>query len=53
MYDRYQLPLLIAENGLVAKDVVTDDGHIHDGVDLDEYPQKGQEDNWHEYIVVI
>lgn len=30
MYDRYQLPLFIAENGLGAKDVVSDDGYIHD-----------------------
>ena len=31
MYDRYQLPLFIAENGLGARDELTPDGKIHDG----------------------
>ncbi len=30
LYDRYSLPLMIAENGLGAKDVLTSDGKVHD-----------------------
>ena len=30
MYDRYRKPLFVAENGLGAKDVVSEDGHVHD-----------------------
>lgn len=30
LYDRYQKPLFIVENGLGAKDTVTEDGKIHD-----------------------
>lgn len=30
MYDRYQLPLFIAENGIGAHDVLTEDGRVHD-----------------------
>lgn len=30
MYDRYNLPLFIAENGLGARDRVAEDGQIHD-----------------------
>ena len=30
LYDRYQLPLFVAENGLGAKDVLTEDKKIHD-----------------------
>lgn len=30
LYDRYQIPLMIAENGLGANDQLTNDGHIHD-----------------------
>lgn len=30
IYDRYRIPLFIVENGLGAKDVVTEDGKIHD-----------------------
>jgi len=30
MYDRYQLPIMIAENGLGARDVLEKDGKIHD-----------------------
>lgn len=30
MYDRYNLPLFIAENGIGARDVVAEDGKIHD-----------------------
>jgi 6-phospho-beta-glucosidase len=30
IYDRYQIPLLVIENGLGAKDIVESDGTIHD-----------------------
>lgn len=30
LYDRYRLPLMIVENGMGAKDVVEEDGSIHD-----------------------
>jgi len=30
LYDRYQVPLLIAENGLGQEDFISDDGKIHD-----------------------
>lgn len=30
MYDRYHLPLFVAENGLGANDTVTEDGKVHD-----------------------
>lgn len=30
LYDRYRKPLFIVENGLGAKDTLTDDGHVHD-----------------------
>lgn len=30
LYDRYQLPLMVAENGLGARDILEADGHIHD-----------------------
>lgn len=30
IYDRYQLPLLVTENGLGAYDTLTEDGEIHD-----------------------
>lgn len=29
-WDRYRLPIFIAENGLSALDEVTEDGHVHD-----------------------
>lgn len=35
IYDRYHLPLLITENGLGAKDILTDDGQIHDEYRID------------------
>ena len=35
VYDRYQLPVFIAENGLGAKDVVEEDGSIHDPYRID------------------
>ena len=34
-YDRYQVPLMIVENGLGAADVVEDDGSIHDDYRID------------------
>ena len=30
LYDRYQIPLLIVENGLGAHDILNEDGSIHD-----------------------
>ncbi len=35
LYDRYQVPLFIVENGLGAKDVVEADGSIHDDYRID------------------
>ncbi|MBC2255530.1 family 1 glycosylhydrolase [Listeria ivanovii] len=35
MYDRYQLPIFIAENGLGAYDTVGEDGSIHDDYRID------------------
>ncbi|OEH82943.1 6-phospho-beta-glucosidase [Enterococcus rivorum] len=35
LYDRYQVPLYIVENGLGAKDVVEADGSIHDNYRID------------------
>ena len=35
LYDRYQKPLFIAENGLGANDVVEEDGSIHDPYRID------------------
>lgn len=35
LYDRYQVPLFIVENGLGAKDVVTSDDEIHDTYRID------------------
>lgn len=35
MYDRYQLPLFIAENGIGANDVVAEDGAVHDSYRID------------------
>ena len=35
LYDRYQLPLFIVENGLGAKDTVEPDGSIHDSYRID------------------
>lgn len=31
LYDRYQLPIMVVENGIGAVDIVSDDGKIHDG----------------------
>ena len=35
VYDRYQIPLMIVENGLGANDVVEEDGSIHDQYRID------------------
>ena len=35
VYDRYQIPLMIVENGLGANDVVEEDGSIHDPYRID------------------
>lgn len=37
MYDRYEKPLLIVENGLGAYDTITEDGFIHDDYHIDYY----------------
>lgn len=37
MYDRYEMPLLIVENGLGAYDTVEEDGSIHDDYRIDYY----------------
>lgn len=37
MYDRYELPLLVVENGLGAFDTVEEDGSIHDSYRIDYY----------------
>ena len=35
VYDRYQLPVFIAENGLGANDVLESDGSVHDPYRID------------------
>ncbi|CDI57924.1 Phospho-beta-galactosidase II [Lactobacillus helveticus CIRM-BIA 951] len=35
MYDRYELPLMVVENGLGAVDKISDDGKIHDDYRID------------------
>ncbi|AGY41076.1 Beta-glucosidase; 6-phospho-beta-glucosidase [Mesoplasma florum W37] len=39
VYDRYGLPMMITENGIGARDVLTEDGKIHDDYRI-EYYQK-------------
>ncbi|GAB2021961.1 6-phospho-beta-glucosidase [Pseudolactococcus yaeyamensis] len=39
MYDRYQIPLFIVENGLGANDELSDDGKIHDSYRIDYLKQ--------------
>ncbi|WEV44489.1 6-phospho-beta-glucosidase [Lactobacillus sp. ESL0684] len=39
LYDRYQKPLMIIENGLGARDTVTSDGQIHDDYRIDYFNQ--------------
>lgn len=43
LYDRYQKPLMIVENGLGAKDVLEPDGHIHDTYRIDYMRQHIEE----------
>ncbi|EST90838.1 glycoside hydrolase family 1 protein [Vagococcus lutrae] len=35
LYDRYELPLFVCENGLGAKDELTEDGRVHDDYRID------------------
>lgn len=35
LYDRYEIPLFVCENGLGAKDTITEDGKIHDDYRID------------------
>ncbi len=35
LYDRYQIPLMVVENGLGARDVLEEDGSIHDSYRID------------------
>ena len=35
IYDRYQIPLMVVENGLGARDVIEPDGSIHDDYRID------------------
>ncbi|MEG0286227.1 MAG: glycoside hydrolase family 1 protein [Vagococcus sp.] len=35
LYDRYELPLFVCENGLGAKDELTEDGQVHDEYRID------------------
>ncbi|AUM62718.1 glycoside hydrolase family 1 protein [Spiroplasma monobiae] len=37
VYDRYQLPIMITENGIGAKDVLTEDEKIHDDYRIEYY----------------
>ena len=37
LYDRYQKPLFVVENGLGAKDIIEQDGSIHDDYRIDYY----------------
>lgn len=39
LYDRYQLPLFVAENGLGAFDIITEDGKVHDPYRIDYLKQ--------------
>ena len=35
IWDRYQLPMMVVENGLGAKDALTEDGKVHDDYRID------------------
>lgn len=35
LYDRYQLPIMVVENGIGAVDELTEDGHVHDPYRVD------------------
>ncbi len=43
LYDRYQIPLMVVENGLGAKDVIEDDGTINDDYRIDYLRQHIQQ----------
>lgn len=43
LYDRYQVPLFVVENGLGALDTVTADGQIHDEYRIDYVKQHIQQ----------
>lgn len=45
IYDRYELPLMVVENGLGAYDKVEEDGSIHDEYRIDYYRQHIMEMN--------
>ncbi|AAT75974.1 6-phospho-beta-glucosidase [Mesoplasma florum L1] len=37
VWERYQLPIMVTENGIGAKDVLTEDGKVHDDYRIDYY----------------
>lgn len=37
LYDRYRIPLMIVENGMGAKDIIEEDGSIHDDYRIDYF----------------
>lgn len=39
LYDRYRIPLMIVENGMGAKDVVLEDGTIHDSYRIEYFKE--------------
>lgn len=39
LYDRYRIPLMVVENGMGAKDIVEEDGAIHDPYRVDYFRQ--------------
>ena len=43
LYDRYQIPLFIVENGLGAVDEISDDHQIHDNYRIDYLTQHVRE----------
>lgn len=43
IYDRYQIPVMVVENGLGAKDVIEEDGSIHDDYRIDYLRQHIQQ----------
>ena len=43
LYDRYQIPLMVVENGLGAKDVIEDDDSINDDYRIDYLRQHIQQ----------
>ncbi|ATI73658.1 glycoside hydrolase family 1 protein [Mesoplasma florum] len=43
VYDRYQLPIMITENGIGARDVLEEDGKIHDNYRIEYYEKHIQQ----------